>query len=123
MKKTLKKANLKLGKWEYEIELRTDPMDLAKKLNIELEIAVKLSAMEVLSDRQSKNETTFKNWKNKRIYFTNSADSNNANSQQRYWDIENNRLIDNGLSHLELRNMTEALSQVTVDTFYGEERK
>lgn len=117
--KELKPATLKLGKWEYEIELRTDPKELAEELGIELEVAVKLSAMEVLTDnRFGKNKSNFRNWKNKRVYFTNLVDSNNANSQQRYWDLENDMLVDNGLSNYDYRVMVEALNNVTIDTFY-----
>lgn len=44
--KELKPAILNLGSREYEIELRRDPETLAKELNINLETAVKLAAME-----------------------------------------------------------------------------
>ena len=117
--KELKPAILNLGSREYEIELRRDPETLAKELNINLETAVKLAAMEVLGDSyMGQNETTFKNWKNIRIYFTNSMDSNNQNSKQRYWDLSTNELRDYGLSNFEYREMAETLNKVTIDTFY-----
>ena len=118
--KELKPATLKLGNRKYEVELRRDPEELAEKLNINLDVAAKLSAMEVLGDTyMGQNKTTFKNWKNKRIYFTNSMDSNNQNSKQRYWDLENAILVDNGLSNLERREMAETLYSITTNTFYN----
>lgn len=120
-KRRLKSATLKLGSWDYNVTLRTDPEQLAKKLEIDLELAVKLSAMEVLTDNQfGQNVATYNNWKNRRIYFTNLVDSNNANGKPRYWDLETDKLVDHGSSYLERDNMQDALNSVTIDTFYEE---
>lgn len=98
---------------EQELNLRRDVKKLAAELNISEEVATKLAAMEVLSDSYGADcRASFKNWKNRRIYFTMSNSSNNQNGRQRYFDLTENVLKDGGLSYLQHDQMVFALNHI-----------
>lgn len=112
--KKVKVTIIELGKEvDTVIELRRDINKLASELNISKDVALKLAVMEVLSDDwKSPCTCTFKNWKNKRIYFTTSNGSNRQNRRQRYYDLEANELMDYGLDFLDLKSMRLGLSTI-----------
>ena len=112
--KKVKVTIIELGKEvDTVIELRRDINELAKELNISKDIALKLAVMEVLNDDwKSPCTCTFKNWKNKRIYFRTSNGSNRSNGRQRYYDLETNELIDQGIDYLDLKSIRLGLSTI-----------